>query len=279
MYWIISLLLVGITLSAQTFVETRTLGNFEKAIAFTITSNNHIYVTDGATCEIYKMNLNGNLESSTGGYGWELESFDNPIDIFADALNVYITDHNNHRIQRFDKDLNYLSVFSSENISESDYKFLYPLACEVSNQGDMFILDGDNARILKYDLNGNFVLEIGNIDAGKNALEKPASLAISNDGKLFVADDESVVVFDFFGNSIARVNFGEFISSLSIYNNILVANNESNIFFWNLQKPDDGIQIFTPELAKQIIVNTRLIDNQLFLLTETNIIMLEQKVN
>ncbi len=58
--------------------------------------------------EIVKLDTLNNALKSIGGYGWSNSTFDEPVDIYATDLRVYVTDKNNNRVQVFDKDLNFL---------------------------------------------------------------------------------------------------------------------------------------------------------------------------
>ncbi len=148
----------------QKIQQVAEIGDFYQASSFSINAAGFIYVTDAGANEIIKLDTLGNELISIGGYGWSESAFDEPVDIFATTLNLYVADKNNHRIQFFDKDLNYLSEFGTNDIDNPDYAFAYPTSCATSNQGDFYILDSDNLRVLKYDLNGNFLIEIGNHD-------------------------------------------------------------------------------------------------------------------
>ena len=98
----ISLLFI-LPVHSQTFVYQGSIGSFKNASAFYITSAGYLYVTDKNSDEVYKLDTLGNKLKDTGGYGWTEATFDQPSDVFATPLNVYVSDKNNHRIQRFDK--------------------------------------------------------------------------------------------------------------------------------------------------------------------------------
>ena len=56
----------------------------------------------------------------------------------------------------------------------------YPVSCATSNQGDLYFIDSENKRIMKFDIFGNFILNFGGFDAGKYQLSNPKQLAISS---------------------------------------------------------------------------------------------------
>ncbi|PKL89646.1 MAG: hypothetical protein CVV23_04020 [Ignavibacteriae bacterium HGW-Ignavibacteriae-2] len=262
---------------SQTFLFENEIGRFTSASSFSINSAGFIYVTDISKNEVLKLDRKGKVLKSVGGFGWGNESFDNPIDVNANMLNVYVTDHNNNRIQFFDKDLNFLFEFNSKNIENNRYAFAYPKSCVVSNQGDMFVLDGDNQRILKFNTKGNFVSEIGNTDSGEYALDNPKKLAISNDGKLFVSDGQMVKVFDYFGTGIIKINSELKNANLNVSGFILTINDNNKIKLLDLLKGDNKFVEFIPKESDEDIVSSIAINNYLYVLTPTCILIYSYK--
>ena len=100
---------------SQQYILNGTIGNFRNASSFYVTSAGFIYVTDISSDEIIKIDTLGNKLKDAGGYGWTESTFDYPSDVFATPLNVYVSDKNNHRIERFDKNLNYISQLFTRN--------------------------------------------------------------------------------------------------------------------------------------------------------------------
>ena len=137
---------------AQSFEYTESLGMFNKASSFYITANGFIYISDSGRDEIVLLDTLGNLLKTFGGYGWDENSFDDPADVFADPLNIYIADKNNHSIKRFDKNLNYLSSLYKRESDFSQEQFGYPISCATSNQGDLYFIDSENRRVMKFDI-------------------------------------------------------------------------------------------------------------------------------
>ena len=165
---------------SQGFIYSSSIGKFKDASSFCITSAGFIYVTDSGTNEVYKLDTLGNVLKYAGGYGWDDGMFDNPSDVYANPLSVYVCDKNNHRVERFDKDLNYIWQLNTRNSDTTGQRFGYPLGCAVSRQGDLYILDSENKRIVKFDLFGNFALNFGGYDAGIYSLVNPKKIAVSD---------------------------------------------------------------------------------------------------
>lgn len=268
--------LLIILTNAVTAQELNYIGNFGKfssANSFSINPAGIIFAADNEKNEIYKIDTLGITLKSIGGYGWGESAFDDPADIFATTLNIYVTDKNNHRIQIFDKDLNYLSQFKTNESENEDLQFAYPACAAVSNQGDLYILDSDNTRILKYGLSGNFLLQIGGNDAGEYSLSNPINFAISDDGKLFVIDSDKIFVFDQYGTGLAKIEIGIEAYNLAIGRNKILFNNIDIIKIVDLNNLHDGFKIFD---SAQLEINSPikeaiLFNNKLYVLTSSEI--------
>ena len=187
---------------AQSFEYAESIGKFNRASSFYITANGLIYVSDSGSDEIILLDTLGNQINTFGGYGWDENSFDDPADVFADPLSIYVADNNNHKIKRFDKNLNFISSLYKRESEFLQEQFGYPLSCATSNQGDLYFIDSENNRIMKFDIFGNFILNFGGFDAGKYQLTNPKQLAISSWNYIFVIDGSDIVIFDNLGKSL-----------------------------------------------------------------------------
>jgi len=272
--------LVSPFLFAQTLIYEGELGNFQSASSFSITPGSIFYVADSETNEIYKLDTLGHILKSIGGYGWEPSTFDNHVDIFATDLRVSVSDMNNHRIQVFDKDLNFLFVFKKINIENPEEGFAYPTSSAISDQGDFYILDFDNIRILKYTSDGYLIMQIGNYDSGDFVLEFPIKFALSHDGKLFVVDNESLIVFDQYGLGLVKFNTGMSPTNINITFENLLINDEDIIQQLNLSNlQNEFIKLKPAGLEEnEIIIEASLFNSKLYILTENRIVINSFKV-
>lgn len=209
-------------ITAQTFQLTKTICSFNEASAFSISPAGFIYAADKSTNMIYKIDTLGNIIISTGGYGWQQGSFDEPVDIFSNALSVFVTDKNNHRIQQFDKDLNYVSQLYKRESKNQDARFGYPMGSAISNLGDFYVLDSENKRVLKFDLQGNFQMKFGGFNDAKFALSNPRKIGVAPDNRIYVLNGNSIFAYDNFGNGIKKMELGSEISSFNVFNNYIM---------------------------------------------------------
>jgi len=225
---------------AQTLIFSNQIGTFTSAKSFSINSAGYIFISDSTLNEIIKLDTLGNVVKTIGGYGWNDSSFDDPADVFATTLNIYVSDKNNNRIQIFDKDLNFISQFSTQNSTDTRYIFAYPTCSAVSTQGDLFILDSDNRRILKFNSRNEFQTEIGGFDAGSYSLSNPLNFTISSSGKILVVDLPSIVMFDQFGNGIRKIPLPLSPSNINSVFQIISVNNKNKISLFSTSELETG---------------------------------------
>lgn len=246
-------------------------GDFNSAASFDIDLNGNFYISDILDNAIIKLDSTGSEILTIGGYGWEESAFDEPVSVFTNTLSVYVADKNNDRIQRFDKDLNFLSLYSGRN--NSNIEFGYPTCIVITDIGDLFFLESDNNRILKFNLTGEFLLEIGGNDAGAFALTNPTNFTSDADGNIYVLDKNKVKVFDQYGN-------GKFIYSLEfqpnkifIYRNRIFYIQKSQITVFDLKdrRIINEYKHFD-NLMEEEIIDAKIKSSKLFVLTPSRIL-------
>jgi hypothetical protein len=238
-------------------VEDYSIGSFQRATRIVPGTNGTIYILDA---DENKVSLFTNLQNAPitiGGFGWSSSSFDKPTGVATDGVNIYISDFGNHRIQRFDRDLNYISSLSTRDTSDVISRFGYPLDVALSEFGDMFILDGENIRVMKFNAQGSFERAFGDINAGKGKLQNPVRLVATN-SRIYVGEKNKVIVYDYFGNYLGSI--GEsIINNLNgftmLTNGLLVASNDTIWWFTRegaLQKSSSLDNIISEERINQI---------------------------
>ncbi len=260
-------------LIAQEYLFVNSIGNFKDASSFSVTSGGVFYVSDAESDEIYKIDSSGNILKDAGGYGWDDGLFDDPSDIYANVLSVFVCDKNNNRVERFDKDLNYISQLNTQNASDKNMRFGYPTSCAVSQQGDLFILDSENKRIVKFDLFGNFILNFGSYDAGSFALVDPLKLALDNKDNIYVLDKNRIVLFDQYGNGLNIIKENQHFDGIQIIFDHLCVNNDSVVYSANLDKNDFSLGRINISQNDEIkkIVSSLIFNGKLYLLTPKKI--------
>lgn len=143
-------------LSDSLLIEESNFGEFQAAACITVSPQKWVYVLDRENHLVHLFRDPSTPSRSVGGYGWTLTSFDQPSGVAADGLSVYVSDYGNHRVVRFDRLLNVVSSFSTRDTLEADLRFGYPTGVALSRQGDLFILDSDNLRVIKFSRDTRF---------------------------------------------------------------------------------------------------------------------------
>ncbi|MFA6981133.1 MAG: NHL repeat-containing protein [Ignavibacteriaceae bacterium] len=223
-------LLLNSAVLSQDYQLVNQFGLFSDATSFALSPQGYFYVADNGSDEIYKIDSLGNELKAFGGYGWDNGQFDYPLDVSLNALNIFVTDKNNHSVQQFDKDLNFISRLYTREGDNNDAAFGFPLSADVSSMGDLYVLDSENKRILKFDLFGKYILQFGGFDAGEFAIKSPVKLIVTENSNVLVLDGMSLIVFDLFGNGVAKVALPEKFNTIDKYYNSITLTSDSTIY-------------------------------------------------
>ena len=257
----------------QTYIYQGSIGTFNNASSFNITSAGYLFITDSGNDEIYKMDTLGKVMKTTGGHGWGESTFDNPVDIFATPLSVYVADKNNHSIKRFDKDLNPVSSLYTRDNDDPNSRFGYPLSCVISPQGDLFILDSENKRVLKFDLFGNFIQNFGGYDYGKYALSNPVAMAVDDNNYIYVVDGKTILIYDQFGNGVGEIKGVEDFISINIIFNNMTINSKDKIYYYDILQRTGQLKDIKIDLdnTNEEIKSSLIFNKKLYVLTSKEI--------
>lgn len=245
----------------QTGDSILTIGDFKRATALSIDPLGNLYVIDRGTNEIIKIEKHNDKIQRTGGQGWKGAALDEPIDINTpNGLDIYVADYGNHRIIRYDRNLNYVSSYPTEEKTQSIERiFGFPRSIAFSRFGDLFILDGENNRIIKINSSNKIERTFGGVAAGKGRLIKPMKIRVSNRDRVYVLDSNQILVFDIFGNYIKTIGQGIFtrLHSIALNNDTLYALDSCSIKILGL----DGTMNMKINIPSQINENiTEIID-------------------
>ena len=208
------LLLSAIILRAEApdtmLVEQKALGSFQRATRLITNPQGWIYVLDAERNLAILMKAEEEPSSSVGGYGWSSTTFDQPTGLATDGLNLYVADRGNHRLMRFDRSLNFISSFVTRDTSLLAARFGSPLGVALSRLGDLFVLDGENLRVVKFAANMQYERSFGDIDDERSRLRQPVKILISPDDRVLVLESDRLLEFDYFGQYLRAIGSGSF---------------------------------------------------------------------
>ena len=138
-----------------------------------------------------------------------------PSDVAIDSDgNIYFSDTANHRVRRVDRETGLIRTVAGTGVAGSlgeggqgiNIRLNSPEGLALDSNGDLYIADTVNHRVLKLDIasgvisriagDGNATFRGENIDAKEASLNSPTALAVDEDDNLYLAD---------FRNNLIRV--------------------------------------------------------------------------
>ena len=213
-------------------------GLFKDPTAIDYSNDGRLFICDRGNQRIQVFDLQGNFRINIGGFGWEKEKFDGPLDVWArSTINIYVADYNNQRVQRFDKDLNFIGSKESNPGSEERFQFREVLSVAYSPQGDLFILDAGDYKVIKFSSQGQGDVAFGYYESGRGQLTDPVQLDVSSDHRIFVSDKEAkaVFIYDYFGNFMNKIEHPRFQQpggiAFDLNDRLFIADPESQSIF------------------------------------------------
>jgi DNA-binding beta-propeller fold protein YncE len=119
-------------------------------------------------------------------------AFQRPTELALDSQgNIYIIDGGNHRVQKFDKDGNFLLTWGS--LGAGDGQFLFQASpahygsITVDEDGYVYVTDHHN-RIQKFDSDGNFLMKFGDTGYADGKFYTLYGVAVDNQGNIYTTD-------------------------------------------------------------------------------------------
>ena len=145
---------------------------------------------------------------------------DNLFQVMGLALdqqgNMYVVQNRNGsdpRIHKFDPAGNLVTSWGS--LGEGDGEFKFPALYQggggvaVDDEGNVYVSDGGNARVQKFDSNGKFLLKWGTEGEDDGQFGSPFGLAVSSQGFVYVAEYGRNVVQKFDTNGTFLGKWGD----------------------------------------------------------------------
>jgi len=218
-------------------------GQFINPSSIAVDSSGNIYVADSSNRRVQIFNSVGVFQSmfgwgvKTGAAAFEIctsscqggsfgsgdGQFRSPDGIAVDIPgNIYVTDMNNHRVQKFNSAVAFQLKFGANggdgSFGSGDGQFNSPEGIAVDSSGNIYVADTGNKRVQIFDSAGVFQLMFGwGVDTGAEAFETctsscqggepgtgdgqfddPVGITVDDSGNIYVADtnNDRVQIFD-----------------------------------------------------------------------------------
>jgi len=121
--------------------------------------------------------------------------------------NVYLTDHDNHWVWKFDSSGNFVKRFGTEG--DGNGQFTGPWGIATDREGNILVSDMGNNRIQKFDSEGNFISAFGRQGTENGEFGGPSGIAVDSGGNIYVTDSINNRVQKFASNGSYMSQFGE----------------------------------------------------------------------
>jgi len=169
-----------------------------------------IFISDRAVNAIYKLSDEFDSISSEGGIGAELGGFNRPIGIASDAaLNLYIADSGNRRIQILDRNLHFVkSIDSYFDENDQPLRFNQPEDITIDSENSFWIADND--KVIRLNPFYELQMELSYDAPGNFRIGRASSVDVSKSDYIAIGDqgNRQVIVVSIHGNPISEFSAG-----------------------------------------------------------------------
>lgn len=212
---------------------------FQNAVSLSPDNLGQIYVLDNKANQVIKLNENLVEVKRNGKQGWSEGLFDTPTSIDASTgLDIFICDGKNSRVQRFDRNLNYISsLVTNLTTFLPQYQFRTPISSVLMNSNDMYVYDKDNNRVVIFKEGLNPVNSFGEYQNSKDRIIRGKKMVKDKNNFIFIHDagQNAVLKFDNFGTFMKKIQV-DTIYSIAIYDNNLFILTNNKIYSYNIEK-------------------------------------------
>ena len=167
-----------------------------------VDDTDNIYVS--SEHKLQKFTSSGELIKCIDRRGSNEGEFNDPRGVTIHSNQVYLCDRDNHRIQVFDLDLNFIRSIGS--CGSGRREFIHPCDIAFDIAGNMYVVEFNNNRVQVMDNSGQFIRTFGQEGEGK--LRSPTALHVV-DKYVYVSDwsSDRIVVYQTSGQYVT--SFGK----------------------------------------------------------------------
>ena len=181
-------------------------GQFTEPRGAAVDAKGNIYIADTGNNRIEIFGPDGTLIRAVGSFGGGDGQFNEPRGIAVDGQsNIYVTDTWNARVVKLDSNGTFLKAWGTGNDLGSGRRatmtdrteagnaaaplgFYGPRGIAVDAEGNVYIADTGNKRIVVTDSEGTFLYQWGYEGNEPGAFNEPIGVAVDGQGNVYVAD-------------------------------------------------------------------------------------------
>ncbi len=152
-----------------------------------------LLIAERGNHRIQRITNQGAFVTAFGSKGTANGQFDGPLGIAMDAAgNVYVTDHNNNRIQKFNvngANATWVQTWGGAGLAPGSLNGPYGITLDAQNV--LWVADAFNHRLQKFDTNGNLIAVVGTQGEGDGQFNTPTWVSFDAAGNYYVCETNS----------------------------------------------------------------------------------------
>lgn len=202
----------------------------------------NLYIPDAGNNRIQRFDEAGSPMGPLGAVGEGPGQFSFPCDVdIDDAGVIYVADTYNCRIQKLTPQGVLLVSIGEETGTEGgsgprSVVLDEPLAVTVDLDGNIFVADTNNHRLLKFDADGAPLLELGEAGEGRRQFSYPSDVRVQADGTIYVADMDNSRVQEFDARGRALAQFALQMEEMGVGGGDIAVDSEGGVWMCDYLK-------------------------------------------
>ncbi len=211
----------------------------------------------------------------------ELTGFKNAISITSDGKGfLYVLDNESNEISKIDDKLNIIKKVGKKGWNSGEFDS--PTYIDGSSGLDLYVSDGKNYRVQRFDLNLSFVTSLTTNTVtfdDKLKFDNPVASVIVNSNNLYVVDGDNKRIVIFQSGLTPLTSFGGFQSAETPFVKPIKILKDGNNLLYILDKMQNSVFVYDSfgnyikTFNIQKLISISIYNNFLYFLTENEIIL------
>jgi|GEM_PF-1854001 len=202
--------------NAGSFISTSgNVGGLHFPTGVFVDASNNLYITSTNFVQVINNSCVGcqagniSYKNTWGVTGSGNSQFNNPTNVtITRSGKLYITDELNHRIQKFDNNVNKTFIVQFGGYGSGNGQLMNPRGTAVDSDGNVYVANTGNNRIEKFNQNGVYLSQFGSAGSGNGQFNTPSGIAIDVSGNIYVTDTYNNRVQKFDATGVYQSQWG-----------------------------------------------------------------------
>lgn len=154
-------------------------GQFDAPAHLATDSDGNIYVADNSNDRI-------NIYDSNGVFIRDFAPVYYPLGLAISDDKIYVPSEEDDLIYVYDRSYNFLGFLATPGSDPGEV--IQPTGLTVDKQGNLYVADGGNQRIQIFNKDGTSIVSYYSVDSALGYLDLARSVAVADDGRIYVTD-------------------------------------------------------------------------------------------